>query len=293
MNKSDIRNTITSLESIEDLETWINSQSKESLQQTLLRMFDDVLEYKDANEWNEAVKLCEALAIVGWGKRETVDAISRYNGDCWETKFITNKGENRYLFGRWSKKKKGWDLWNPEYFYSPDFVNKPSVNWQDYENNDLPLVQCEKLYSQRNYRRQMPIIMGQIGGTDRVSNSVTKMKFELTEHLYSNLRPSKYGKAVEKIFITLYCPSLSGSSESGLKIGAFNTKQKALYSKLYFDDKFGNLSHQEQRDYFTNNLLAAIDGLGSKLKKKKIEYDIQILISDVKKAIKIWNSQKS
>lgn len=285
----EIKITIASFESIDELEMWLKSQPLESLRKSLLTMFDSVIEYETADQWNEAVKLCEALAIVGWGKREAVDAISRFNGDCWETKFITDREENRFRFGRWSKKKAGWGLWNPEYFFSPDFPLKEHISWKQHSGKDFPLVQCEKLNSQRNYRQQMPIVMGQIGGSDNTSNYVSEMKLELTEHLYNHLIPIKYGKAVENIYFTL----LSEPTESRLKIGVFNSKQKAFYSKLYFSEDFENLSPEKRRDYFTSNLLTAIDELGVKLKKRKIEYDIQMFRSDVISAINSWNKQKS
>lgn len=39
--------------------------------------------YKNAAEWNAAVRLCECLAIIGWGTHEPVEAIrgTYFNGN--------------------------------------------------------------------------------------------------------------------------------------------------------------------------------------------------------------------
>lgn len=291
MDDIDVINEIMSVDSLNELTSWIRAQPENDLRRTLLGLFDDVLEYIDANEWATAVRLCEALAIVGWGEREAVDAISRFNGDCWETKFITERNEYRFRFGRWSKRKAGWILWNPEYHFSPDFPDKPDVKWNQLAGVEFQVVEHKKLASQRNYHKQMPITMGQIGGSNRTSNAVSQLKKELTDQLIDTMKPSLYGEAIEKFYLTLHCPALSDSFEAHLKIGAYNAKQKAFYSDLFFDNSFGDLPSRDRREYFAENLLAAIDSLGAKMKKRKIQYDIQAFRSDVIRAIDDWNKQ--
>ncbi|GHV01936.1 hypothetical protein AGMMS49521_2970 [Campylobacterota bacterium] len=58
------------------------------------KLFDEFLryaEYKNASEWNRAVRLCECLAIIGWGTHEALQAGRGkfYNGNP-ETAFITS-----------------------------------------------------------------------------------------------------------------------------------------------------------------------------------------------------------
>lgn len=279
------------IDSLKELEFWIDSQPKDKMRSVLLEEFDSVTEYEDFNQWATAVRLCESLSILGWGEREAVDAISRYNGDCWETKFVTDRDECRFRFARWSKRKAGWILWNPEYYYSPDFPQKPDVDWKQYSKIDFPIVSGEKLASQRNYRKQMPIIMGLYGSTNKTSDIAWELKRQLTEYLYDSMTPSLYGDAIENFYFTLNCSALSETFDSLLKIGAYNLKRKSFYADLYFDDAFGNLQSSEQREYFSTNLLKAIDALGVKFKKRKIEYDIHAFRDDVLTAISKWNKQ--
>ena len=75
--------------SIESLQAYLTSQRNTvKVRRALLDELAKVVEYDDAHEWATAVRTCEALAIVGWRDRERVDAISRFNGDCWETYFV-------------------------------------------------------------------------------------------------------------------------------------------------------------------------------------------------------------
>jgi hypothetical protein len=105
------------------------------------------------------------------------------------------------------------------------------------------------------------------------------------------MRPDKYGAALERFYFTFHCSALSESPSAHLKIGAHNTKQKAFYCELYFDDGFGDLSARQQREYIARNLLLAIDGLETKLKKCGIDYDILGFRSDVADAIGRWHAQ--
>src|SRR5262245_46593327 len=90
--------------SIESLQVYLKSLgSTAKVRRSLLDELAKVIEYDDANEWNTAVRICEALAIVGWGDCERVDAISGFNGDCWETCFVNGADERRFRQGGWTK----------------------------------------------------------------------------------------------------------------------------------------------------------------------------------------------
>ena len=75
------------------------------------------------------MRICEALAIIGWAPRERVDAISRFNGDHQHTSFVNDQGEMRFRAGPWTKRKAGWVLFNPDFYESPDWPDRPSVDW--------------------------------------------------------------------------------------------------------------------------------------------------------------------
>ena len=68
------------------------------LRERLYSEFLKYSQYRNAVEWNAAVRICEALAIVGWGTHEPVEAIrgTYFNGNP-ETYFI-NRDAKPTLF---------------------------------------------------------------------------------------------------------------------------------------------------------------------------------------------------
>ena len=98
--------------------------------------------------------------------------------------------------------------------------------------------------SQRNYRRQMPITMGQIGGANPTSNAAATHRQELTRQLRETMKPAAYGDAVEHFYLTLHCPALSRTFDPHLKVGAYNSKNKAFYCDLFLPPILANCHHE-------------------------------------------------
>lgn len=288
MNTFSLIRDVMAIESLDGLAEFLSSQPEDEVRGELLAALDPLLEYDDADQWASAVRLCECLAIIGWGERERIDAISRFNGDCWETRFINANNEDRFRRGGWSKRKAGWVLRNPEYHFSPDRPDKAEEDWHVHAGTTFPTVDRPDLPSQRNCQRQMPIVMDGFGGFNKTSLAASAMKQQLTAHLRDAMRPDCYGDALERFYFTLHCPALSRSPAAALEVGSYNVKQRAFYCKLSFDDGFGDLPADQQRKYFAENLLAAIDALDAKLRKRKIPYDIQGFRADVVTAIDNW-----
>jgi|GEM_PF-3196130 len=275
--------------SLESLEAYLKSlRNTAQVRRTLLDELAKVVEYDNADEWAAAVRICEALAIVGWGDRERVDAISRFNGDCWETYFVNGSDEYRFRFGGWTKRKAGWVLVNPEYYASPDFPDVPSKSWEEFARCKFPAVKCPKLLSQRNCQKQMPFVMGVCGDFGPVSQCVESLQRELVAQLMRSMRPAEYGDALEHFYFELHCPYPGATRSYGLKIGAWNAKQRAFYCDLFFDDDFAGLTRARQQAYFIDNLNAAIDALESKFKQRRIDYDIGRFRADVSSALQAW-----
>jgi len=282
-------NEICAQPSVEALQSFLKShRDRDQLRTTLFNALDKVREYENANEWATAVCICEALTIVGWAKRERVDAISRFNGDCWETYFINSFGEHRFREGRWTKRKAGWVLFNPKYHASPDFPNIPSKSWKLFAGVDFAAVNSPKLLSQRNYQKQMPIIMGLIGGSNATSDCASKLKRELDHFLRRSMEPEMYGDALECFYFTLLCPYLDTTYTPHLKIGAYRPLQRSFYCDLFFGEDFGDRDRNDQKAFFIENLASAINALEFKFRKKRINFDITRFQSHVESACEAW-----
>jgi len=280
-----MRAELTSFGEIGSLRDWVASQvDQEGLRERLWQGFIDLVEYEDADDWNEAVAVCEAMAIVGWGERERVDAISHFNGDCWDTCFRTKTGEYRYRQGRWRKNKAGWVLFNPEYHFSRDLPDRPERSWQEYAGADFPIVLCDRLRSQRNYAKQIPIVMGLIGGADSCSETVVAMKRQLEALLRMHMTPEAYGEPLEFLYFTLKCSFSGRPSQSGLTIGSYRSKQRAFYCDLHFDNSFASRSVSQRIDYFEDNLKEAVEALRKKFLEKRLVYDFERFCQHLREA---------
>ena len=260
------------------------------LREELFALLLTVVEYRDAIEWARAVRICEAFAIVGWGCRERVDARSHFNGDCWDTVFITARGQHRYRSGRWRKRKAGWILFNPDYHFSPDRPDVPDRSWKEFAGVDFPVVPAEKLATQRNYQKQMPLVMGGFSGSNPVSREAFALARQLTEVLRDHLRPNEYGEGLDHFYLTLMCPGGGPPSPTGLKIGSYKPAQAAFYCTLTFPESFSDWSPLKQRQFFTQAIQTAMDTLEPKLRKKAQAYDVAGFRADLANALTQWNS---
>ena len=101
-----VEQKIFEIEDLKELEEFLQSQSEiEQLRERLFAEFLKYADYKNAGEWNKAVRLCESLAIIGWGNHEPVEALRGqfFNGNpatCFQNKF----GETRFVDAIWSKR---------------------------------------------------------------------------------------------------------------------------------------------------------------------------------------------
>lgn len=196
---------IFEIEDLKELEEFLQTQSEiEQLRERLFAGFLKYADYKNAEEWNKAVRLCESLAIIGWGNHEPVEALRGqfFNGTpatCFQNKF----GEARFVDAIWSKRTNGFTMeqGRTSYFFSPDDPKqKQSVFWEYEVKED---IQDIKLESQRNWIPKNPVwIKRTIGNCYENSKAVIEsIDKELKQELDRRMRPEMYGRAINRIII--------------------------------------------------------------------------------------------
>ena len=266
----------------------LDARDRSGLPQELFSLLQEVVEYRDVSDWSVAVRVCEALAISGWGSKERVDARSRFDGDCWETFFITGKGDRRYRLGRWHKRKTGWVMFNPQYYFSPDRPEVPAQDWKKFAGVEFPVVDAVELPSQRNYQKQMPIVMGGFGGSNEASKHVFRLVRQLTGILHEKMHPTVYGDALENLYLTLHAPGSGSRLPVGLKVGSYNAGRRSFQCTLAFPERFHELSVTAQKRFFTDALNSAVEELEKKLLKKHLSYDFDAVRLDLAAAFRVW-----
>ena len=198
-------NEIYSLDSIADLEGYLSSKPKGRTRNNLIRRFHKLAFYNNAEQWNQAVRLCEALAIVGWGASEPVEAIrtKAWNGNP-ATGFRNKDSQERFVHADWSKRKSGLTL---QENYTNDYG---SPDLPDFDENagfkPVQVTECVQdisLATQRNWIPKNPIHL-----TRGIANCYKTSEFlveEISEILIPRLdkemSPDAYGSAINRIHL--------------------------------------------------------------------------------------------
>ena len=198
-------NEIYAINDLSELEDFLYSQnSVENMHEKLFAEFLKYADYKSVSEWNKAVRLCECLAVIGWGNHEPLEA-SRgvfFNGNP-RTFFCNRFGELRFVEAIWSKRKTGFTMeqGRTSYYPAPDCKDKKQSMYWDYPVTEN--IEDIKIESQRNWIPKNPVwIVRTISNCYENSKPVIEsIKEKLQDKLNKKMRPEKYGKAVNCIFL--------------------------------------------------------------------------------------------
>jgi len=194
---------IYQIDDLDELKEFLSTFADvEQLREELFAEFLKYCRYRNAGEWNKAVRLCECLAIAGWGDREAVEAVrgSYFNGNQ-NTYFLNRDSKPRYFDAVWSKGKEGLTI-NPTlstFHKSPD---APHISDIAEDMGECSLNNT-RLDQQRNWIPKNPIFITR-GLANCYENSkamIASMETELRQMLNNGMRPEMYGNAIDRIVI--------------------------------------------------------------------------------------------
>lgn len=321
-------NRIFDISGLDDLREFLHSQpDADVLRERLYGLFLEYSCYSNAAEWNAAVRICEALAIMGWGDHEPLEARKGrwFNGNP-ETCFINRDGKVRFLEAVWSKRKDGLAI-----DYDMSFVHG------DRERAYDPPVRCKggtgapqdvKLCSQRNWIAKNPIriVRGLANCYDSSKPVVESMDRVLTPMLNRKMRPELYGASIDAIVLNVsfsfydnyHCKTnyIIADETLGLRQRDFYPKLLEMYTEKEIDDngyylrnrftygpfrkdtgsvrvnivlerEFSQLSVRDQKRLLGEYLLHAVEQVARRL-GRKICYDFQLMISDFRAVLNVW-----
>lgn len=175
---------------------------RDELRGKLLEELWRYVAYRNAGEWNRAVRLCECLAITGWGSCEPLEAhCGMYVNGAPETCFVTAGRQPRFAAAVWSKRKDGWliDCDRTVFFPSRDDLLGRRECVGGYGGDDVPMD--VKLLSQRNWIAKNPVVITRgISNCYESSRSVIDSMFhDLMPALDAGMRPERYGRMLNRM----------------------------------------------------------------------------------------------
>lgn len=334
-------NVIQTLLVAEDLkkvkEILLEQKNILKLREALFSEFLIYADYKCVSDWNKAVRLCECLAIIGWGKYEALEALKGkfFNGNP-ETYFLTKNGEARFVCAIWSKRVTGYTMeaGRTSYFESPNQLDDKKELISEYPT--VEHIEDLKFESQRNWIPKFPIYFRQSTGNCYKNSApvLYSIDKELQEMLNEKMQPENYGSVINYITINhhhshdvensypLYninCKTnyIISNQEQKLSRDEARAKLEKMFSKkeieenqyylrnrleygpfrsttgkmnidIYFEKEFAMLDYQQQKQKFTAYVLLGLNNAIEMLKKKKLDYNFDLMQHDFTQIINEW-----
>lgn len=318
--------SIYNIEDLKELEEYLILQDIAVIRKQVYAEFLKYSHYKNAQEWNKAVRVCESLAIIGWGEHEPVQAVRGmfFNGNP-ETGFFNRFREPRFVDAIWSKRKNGYTMEEGRtiYHWSPDLPNKQTdLNYSTKED-----IRDISLQSQRNWIPHNPVLI-----TRGISNCYESTKVviesidkDLQKRLDHEMRPELYGNVIDRLIIICsysYYDNDSCKTNHIIADESLKLKQKDFYPQLLkiyskkeieengyylrnryeygsfrngqvkvsinFEKELSEMNSTEQKQKISYHIEEAVSVIVEKLKKKKITYNFDLMQQDFLKIITEW-----
>ncbi|WP_405397076.1 hypothetical protein [Maribacter sp. Asnod2-G09] len=281
---------IYDIESIEELSGYLNALNTDEIRKALETEFKSLVEYKDANEWNKLVRICEVFSIIGWINLERVDAICYKSMNIWITELRNKQKEARFLSASWLKRKNGFIYTNPSYHYSPDINEKQSIGWKDFPKADLKEIDVPKLLDQCNKQKVNPIIFsGVYQYQSKIDRSMLfPLLKELRIRLDNNLNVDNFGNGINKIYIHYSTAKPNEEGITRLLKSRFSSKVSEYSADLFIGEEFVLKTEIQRKELLKYIILQVLEDVKKKVIKNKLKYDIDLLISEVKNEASIW-----
>ena len=283
-------NEIFDIENIDNLIDFLQSSEQSKTYQFLVDEFKNLTEYKNANEWNKLVKVCEALSIIGWGELERVDAICFTTMNVWKTELRNKEKKLRFLSAGWTKSKNGFTYSNPSYYFSPDIPEKESIDWQQYPKSEIETINVLALLDQRNKQKVNPITIGGVFSLKSKieSNTLFPLLLELRKIMDENLNTERYGVSIEKISIRYNTAKPNEKTESCFLNGTYYPKTKEYKAEVFFGEEYAIATETKRKLIIEKLLLLTLDDIKRKCHTHKLNYNIDLLIDELKNETSSW-----
>ena len=282
------------IDGLSELERVIMNMDERTLRTELTTRYLQLVEYTNAREWNELVRICEIFSIIGWGSLERVNASCAKSLNQWNTRLENKHAEPRFLQGTWIKRKNGYTMFNPVYFHSPDKPDKPSVCRKDYPPFPETETECPacNLVMQRNKQKMNPIIFGGIYMVDSKikSTMLAPILRELRTLLNYNLTPELYGEGINKINIRYVTARPGQKGITRLERGTYYPRREVYDCDAFIGEDFAELREPERKQQIKQLMKIILDELNTKVSKRKLEYNTELLATDVMREIDKWIS---
>ncbi|MBD5175465.1 MAG: hypothetical protein HDT06_06565 [Bacteroidales bacterium] len=291
---------------------------RDKLRSALLAAFQQYNNYSTPAEWNRAVRLCECLAVIGWGDSVGVEAHTEtYVNGYPETFFVTPRGAVRYLDAVWRPRNGG-------IMVAPDLSTV-----HELPQAEITPVVCQQqpLLSQRNWLPKCPVkIVRTLNNCYPGSRALLdSIDHDLNPMLLDGMRPELYGNSLNRIDLNCamsfddgpHCKTNYVIADESLKlrkseyygallemfntdeieqeglflrprfdIGPFRKATGRVFATIVFEKEFSALPLTEQKRRMAGYFLTAIDRIAAR--RKKLGYNFTQMRTDFESILDRW-----
>lgn len=292
--------SIYETETLEQLSDVIQTAPvKDELRELLIAEYHRLFHYANIKQWNELVRVCEALAVAGWGASMTpVEAVA----DKWINGSYYTKLRTR-TFEQIKDSCKGW--------------SKQQGSFVIHEGNDNIDYGIASFASQRNLLPKNPLRLVRSGNYQLSAQPFIDSLSELRRALDEHMRQELYGASFS--YIGIHCHfSHHDDAERTLQYEYFHEQNdvpdgfeqgyyirpKFAVGKLasrkgelklevtrHFTRAEGELPLSEQQQLFRADMFVIVDLLEEKLLKKKLSYRVDLLRQDLIDILEKWTTK--
>ena len=272
-----------SFDTIDEMEAWLNQSDAEFLRAYLLKSFDAIKYYETADQWNDAVKICEALAIIGWGDRERVDATCSRRDQSHETSFKSETDDKCFRRANWLPRKAGRYLVNYNDYHGPSHSDRNSQTYDATREENIVCTPVDTMLSQRNYLVKQIFNFGGRLDTSNISWLISDYTNQLQDLLKNMINPVVYATCLESFRVRT---SVGWAKQAyKFKPGRYYATRKAYDVSLHIDRDIENLSEPEQRLIIASGVRESVRAFIDRLKKRKLDFPSAQFEADVDLAL--------
>lgn len=286
-----------------ELKERLGAEPASVVRPALLAEYDRLFRYRNIEEWNALVRVCEALALVGWGERRPVEALAeRWVNGSWYTTLRTREFEKLSGHGNtgddteaeWAKR-------------GNSFVLRGG--------DDLLDRGIEAFASQRWPLPKNPVrLTRRVANHQKSATAFVESLSALSKRLNRELSADRYGEGFD--YVEVACVFSNHDDEHTtvrgeyfhdakdvpqglttrhyvrprLSLGKLVQKQDLWHWRVdrHFTRAEGELPLAEQQRLFGEDLLSIAETLKQRLAKKKLRYDVARLRFDLERLLESW-----
>lgn len=291
-------------DSIAELKERLSAEHASDVRPLLLAEYDRLFHYRNIEEWNALVRVCEALAVVGWGERQPVEALAaRWVNGSWYTTLRTREFEKLSAHGNCNTNTEAQWVKRGSSFALSDSDDTLDRRVAGFSSQRVPLP-------------KNPLRLGRrVANHQKSATAFVAALSALDLRLNRELAGESYGEDFDHVEI--FCAFSNHDDEHVTVRGEYFHDEKDVpkgltvrhyvrprldFGKLsrkhdlwhwrvvrHFTRAEGELPLTAQKQLFREDLFSILEALQQRLAKKRLRYDVVRLRRDLERLLEAWS----